>query len=269
MQKNILEKFSYHVADLSSSTQEAYVGDTRAFLSFLKDLTLAEITDKDVSRFIAKRERDGYSVASILRTISSLKVFSRFLDSVKGGQGFDIPRSLIPKKLATKIPILKDHEITNLLYVAVDSPYVSARNTLIIKFFVTLALKASEVVDLQLKDFHASQKLLVVGKRHVDLSPDLIQQLTKYVKDTRPKINVHSKYLFPSKRAEALSRKSVWRMVSDYGKRAKLHTRVTPSMLRHTCVKNFVSEGAGMSDLGLMLGYKDMYSAGRYISEFS
>jgi len=142
-----------------------------------------------------------------------------------------------------------------------DAPYSSnIRDRLILRLMANIGLRVSEVVGLKRKHFRFDEeKLLVTGKgkkqRMVPLThPELYRLAQQYTRDMEP-----NDLLFD------LERQSINALVNRYAKRAEIHIKVNPHMLRHSYAVFSIKQGMDIRNLQKILGHSSLNNTAIYL----
>jgi integrase len=152
-----------------------------------------------------------------------------------------------------------------LLLAATDSPKYRA----IFMLAYGAGLRVSEITALQVADIDSQRMLIHVregktGPRHVMLSPRVLEALRAYWKTARPK----GPSLFPGRSRSAnpsLSREAVNRVLLKVARKAGIHKRVYPHMLRHCFATHMLETGADIRSVQVLLGHARIESTTTYL----
>lgn len=149
------------------------------------------------------------------------------------------------KKLPKYLPL---NEIKALL----EAPYPNnTKDRLILRLMANAGLRVSEVINLQRKNFHFEEDLLIVrgGKGNKDRVIPLTHQTLRilaynYTEDLKPEDKLFD-----------LSRQSIYGMVVRYAKRAQIDHHINPHQLRHTFAVHTLKAGVDLRSLQKMMGH--------------
>ena len=254
---------------LAKNTFLSYQGDLEDCASFLsrkkKISSWVDVTSADLTDWIYTLSGNDYTVSSLARKLSSLRMFFRFL--IREKTRLDDPTELmLGPKLIRKIPgTLTTEEVGNLLAAPKPETPYGVRDRAILELFYSSGLRVSELSDLTLQQIDLESGLLrVVGKgskeRVTPMGQKAIGAIESYLTAARPyfvKASTGSQ-LFLSERGSAISRKMIWVLVKKYAKLAGIAKPVKPHLLRHSFATHLLSGGADLRAIQEMLGHSDI-----------
>ncbi len=293
----ILKDFlMYHetIKGHSSGTVDEYFLDLRTFFRYLKiarglvprstDLDEISIMDIDlhfvsgvtineIYDFLAFLSRDrvvnqrsrakdfGLSATTRARKIACIKSFYKYL-TVKAkllaeNPVADLDSPKTPKTLPRYLSLDESKRLLN----SVDGKN-KERDYCIICIFLNCGLRISEIVGLNINDFHADY-LRVLGKgnkeRIVYLNESTIEAINDWLIVRKSLTPAHEQALFVSNRRTRISREMVHSMVKTTLLKAGLDpTQYSSHKLRHTAATLMLQNGVDVRTLQEVLGHEHL-----------
>ncbi|GIU14496.1 tyrosine recombinase XerD [Shewanella sp. c952] len=252
---------------LSDNTLSAYRTDLRHFDRHqqLKGLKLVESSQLDVRDYLAVRFDKGFAKTSSARMMSSLRRFFGYL--VVNKQINTDPMALLESpKLARKLPdSLSEDDIDRLLSEPQTDDPIECRDKAMLELLYATGLRVSELVGLTMEQLSLRQGLVrIVGKggkeRLVPLGELAVSEVENYLKFARVELlkGKQSDVLFPSKRAQQMTRQTFWHRIKLYALRANISTELSPHTLRHAFATHLLNHGADLRVVQLLLGHSDL-----------
>ncbi|MCL1092382.1 site-specific tyrosine recombinase XerD [Shewanella kaireitica] len=252
---------------LSDNTLSAYRTDLRHFDRHqqLKGLKLVESSQFDVRDYLAVRFDKGFAKTSSARMMSSLRRFFGYL--VVNKQINTDPMALLESpKLARKLPdSLSEDDIDRLLSEPQTDDPIECRDKAMLELLYATGLRVSELVGLTMEQLSLRQGLVrIVGKggkeRLVPLGELAVSEVENYLKFARVELlkGKQSDVLFPSKRAQQMTRQTFWHRIKLYALRANISTELSPHTLRHAFATHLLNHGADLRVVQLLLGHSDL-----------
>lgn len=294
---NILKDFlMYHetIKGHSSATVDEYFFDLRTFFRFLKidrsivprgtelddisimdvnldfvdSVTLAEVYDYltflSRDRVINQNSRNkeyGLSATSRARKIASIKSFYKYLTIkaklIANNPVADLDSPKTPKSLPRYLNLEESQRLLN----SIDGKN-RERDYCIICIFLNCGLRISEIVGLNVRDYHGDN-LRVVGKgdkeRVVYLNKSTTDAIENWLIVRKTMTPEHEPALFVSNRRTRLSREMVHSMVKKNLLRAGLDpTQYSSHKLRHTAATLMLKNGVDIRTLQEVLGHEHL-----------
>ncbi len=252
---------------LSLNSLKSYKSDLIKYKDYLNRSGISgpeKVNREDITDF-AFSLRDRLSVVTISRILSSVKSFHQFLMrekvvSVDPSNLVELP------KLQKKIPsFLTAEEVGSLLKAPNLKRAQGLRARAILETMYASGLRVSELIGLGAQDINLEIGFIKCrGKgskeRIVPLGKTAGHFLKRYIDEARPKLlgDNSSSYLFLAQGGRTLSRQSVWKIIKEMVKKAKIKKEVSPHTLRHSFATHLLEGGADLRSVQEMLGHTNI-----------
>ena len=207
--------------NLAENTLSAYRRDLTMLVEWLhhRGLSLASVGSDDLQALLAERQSGGYKATSTARLLSAVRRFFQHLYREKIRP--DDPSALLASpKLPQRLPKdLSEAQVERLLQAPLVEQPLELRDKAMLEVLYATGLRVSELVGLTMSDISLRQGVLrVVGKgnkeRLVPLGEEAVLWVENYLEYGRPWLlnGVASDVLFPSQRAQQMTRQTFWRV---------------------------------------------------------
>lgn len=252
----------------SAHTVESYGDDLRQFAEFLDAQGIhapAEVTYLHVRGFLADLQKRDYAKRSVSRKLSALRSFFHYLvrEGVIPASPFQFIRT---PKLDKRLPkFLYVEEMEELLRLPDPSTPLGLRDLAVLETLYASGMRVSELVGLDVRRVDLNIGVaLVFGKgskeRYVPLGEHATDALTRYLKESRPKLasGKEGEALFLNARGTRLTDRSVRRIVDQYVSRMSETRKISPHTLRHSFATHMLEAGADLRTVQELLGHVNL-----------
>jgi len=268
---NILSSYLDYLAiekGLSRNSLEAYSHDLMDFISFFEEKGLKDlksITPKDMRIYISFLRKKNLSTKSILRKLSSIKGFFKYLQ-IKGAIEENPIIAMELPKIWKQLPqTLSLAEVTSLLSQANIKTPMGLRDQAMLEILYGAGLRVSELIGLTINDVNLEVGFLrCFGKgskeRIVPLGEVAVNCLKAYLDHARAILlkGSASTYLFITRSGEKMTRQGFWKLIRKYAKQAGIRKTISPHVLRHSFASHLLEGGADLRSVQALLGHSDI-----------
>ena len=239
----------------SNHTKRAYLGDVKQFLSICKK-EAGKVKENDIEKFIFCLYNKNISMSTILRKLSALSTFYRFLIETDKVQ--ENPFQLInrPKKEQNLPSFLSVDEV----FLLIDR-IKNERDKTIIELLYSCGLRASELTSLNRKDIQENT-VRVKGKGGKERIIPLVDRAERTLNNYLRKREVKG-ILFTNRQGKRLTTRSIQNIIKKYGL-SVLFKNISPHTLRHSIATHLLNSGVDIRIIQEFLGHASLKSTERY-----
>ena len=253
---------------LSENTVQSYRLDLTALCDWLdkQNLSLETLEPLDLQQFLGSRLEQGYKATSTARMLSAMRKLFQYLYREK--YRTDDPSAVLSSpKLPSRLPkYLTEQQVTDLLNTPDVEIPLELRDKAMLELLYATGLRVSELVGLTMSDISLRQGVVrVIGKgnkeRLVPLGEEAVYWLETYLEHGRPWLlnGVSIDVLFPSQRAQQMTRQTFWHRIKHYATLAGIDSeKLSPHVLRHAFATHLLNHGADLRVVQMLLGHSDL-----------
>ncbi len=253
---------------LSENTVQSYRLDLTALCDWLdkNDLSLETLDAVDLQGFLGERLEKGYKATSTARMLSAMRKLFQYLYREK--YRVDDPSAVLSSpKLPSRLPkYLTEQQVSDLLNTPdVDVP-LELRDKAMLELLYATGLRVTELVSLTIENMSVQQGVVrVTGKgnkeRIVPMGEEAAYWVRQFMLYGRPVLlnGQSSDVVFPSQRAQQMTRQTFWHRVKHYAILANIDAdALSPHVLRHAFATHLVNHGADLRVVQMLLGHTDL-----------
>lgn len=253
---------------LSENTVQSYRLDLTALCDWLdkNDLSLETLDAVDLQGFLGERLEKGYKATSTARMLSAMRKLFQYLYREK--YRVDDPSAVLSSpKLPSRLPkYLTEQQVSDLLNTPdVDVP-LELRDKAMLELLYATGLRVTELVSLTIENMSVQQGVVrVIGKgnkeRIVPMGEEAAYWVRQFMLYGRPVLlnGQSSDVMFPSQRAQQMTRQTFWHRVKHYAILADIDAdALSPHVLRHAFATHLVNHGADLRVVQMLLGHTDL-----------
>ena len=251
--------------NMSVHTVQAYRRDLTKFIDFIRlhDLNdFSALTPKLAIQFPAKLHAQGLGGKSIQRALSATRSFYQFLiesnkASINPFMGVRAPKA--QKKLPSTLSV---DEVAHLLSAMPDTK-LGLRDKAIIELIYSAGLRLSELVNVNIEAYQASDGMLsVMGKgnkqRLAPIGEKAKMAIETWIKIRAELISPNEDALFISQRGTRLANRTIQARLNYWAKQSGLNRKLHPHMLRHSFASHILESSGNLRAVQEMLGHANI-----------
>lgn len=263
----------------SPHTVLAYKRDLEQFRHFLTselchpDDDPAKASFADLRLWIASLSSQGMATTTLLRKISTLKTFYRWLVQHRGLSANPAARLVAPHAPHPLPRFIKPDDTDRAIAMLepFSDDFDTARNGLILVMFYSTGMREAELIGLKNSNIDTAKgELKVLGKRNkeriIPFGDELREMITHYrtLRETVP-FDKSADFFFVRKNGEELYPMLVYRVVRTELTEADVSSsKRSPHILRHSFATDMLNNGADLNAVQKLLGHESLETTQRY-----
>ncbi len=266
---DILKKYKLYLLTnkhLSDNSVDSYLLDIYKYLEYMeksKINSIKKIKKEDIYNYLKSLDNNKYSIYSVVRKISSIKTFHRYLTSMYeiNDVSIDIDTPRFYKKLPN---ILTIEEVENLLNIKLETAF-DYRNKAMLEVMYATGLRVSELVNLELNNVNLDEGYVrCFGKgnkeRIVPLGEIALKYLKIYIDDYRDSLKKRClcDKIFLNNHGKGITRQGFFIILKEIAEEKGINKNITPHMLRHSFATHLLNNGADLRSIQVMLGHSNL-----------
>ena len=267
------EAFLRDEKQASANTLSSYLRDIRqlgAYLDSHTDTNIVEASPEDLAEYIEWLRSNGKSVATVSRSIASIKNLYSTLCIKKIIKNSPATK-LVSDKSEQKLPqILTNKEVELLLEQPKCVDAKGFRDRAMLELLYATGIRVTELIDLDISDINLTAGVVRCRsrdkERFIPMYPKAVKALEDYINLVRPQMIAlpDEESLFVNVSGERMSRQGFWKIMKYYQKKAHIDKDITPHTLRHSFAAHLLENGADIHAIQEMLGHADISSTQIY-----
>ncbi len=257
------KNFSTHTLRSYKRTLSEFVAEAQE-----GNATVSGVQPSDIRAFVHGCSERGLSSSSIRQHISVLKSFFAFLYREEYTPVNIAARVVFPKPSKSLPSVSEVVALNSLIDSLPEKEPKDIRNKAMIELLYSSGLRVSELCSLQLVKVVPST-LRITGKgnktRVVPLGESAKRLLQLYIDEARPLLSKEvTSALFLNNRGNAISDRSVRRIVHNVLELIQNGAKASPHVLRHSFATHLLDEGADLQAVSEMLGHSSLSTTQQY-----
>ncbi|MFH1836922.1 MAG: tyrosine recombinase XerC [Candidatus Omnitrophota bacterium] len=243
----------------SDHTLRNYGSDLKELLSFVKKEDPKKIDHLDLRRFLAETRHRGCSKRTVVRKLSAVRSFFRFLLREKYVEN-DPSQSIFTPKIDKKLPeFLAPEETLKLLGTPKIDNVMGLRDRAILEVLYSTGVRVSELVGLNIRDIDLISGVIKVrGKGKKERLALLGMPSQKAIRTYLENRGGDDQAVFLNKNKTRLTDRSVRRMIDKYVKECSIKNKISPHSIRHSFATHLLNNGADLRSVQELLGHKNL-----------
>ena len=248
-------------------TLQAYRSDLEKFSLWLDERghSLLTVEGSVLHEYLAWRLEQGFKASSTSRLLSALRRFYQYL--IREQLREEDPTALLmgPKQGLRLPKDLSEAQVDALLQEPDPGEPLELRDKAMLELLYATGLRVSELVGLTMENVSLRQGVVrVIGKgnkeRLVPMGEEAMHWLGRYLHEGRGALLglTSSDVLFPSNRAQQMTRQTFWYRIKLYAERAAIAVDLSPHTLRHAFATHLLNHGADLRVVQMLLGHADL-----------
>ncbi|QXO17816.1 MULTISPECIES: site-specific tyrosine recombinase XerD [Vibrio] len=253
---------------LSENTLASYRNDLTKLLQWMEahNYRLDFISISGLQEYQGWLADKDYKQTSRARMLSAIRRLFQYLHREKI-RSDDPSALLVSPKLPKRLPKdLSEEQVEALLSAPNPEDPIELRDKAMLELLYATGLRVTELVSLTMENISLRQGVVrVIGKggkeRLVPMGENAIEWIETFISQGRSYLlgEQTSDVVFPSKRAQQMTRQTFWHRIKHYAIIAGIDVELlSPHVLRHAFATHLLNYGADLRVVQMLLGHSDL-----------
>jgi integrase/recombinase XerC len=226
---------------------------------------IGEVKPVMIRSWLASLKDQGVTARSLVRKISTLKSFYKYL--LKTGQIDSSPMAQVTTpKMGSRLPaFIKEEEALELgqLLATTSEDWKGLNTKMLVSLFYTTGMRLSELIQLredQIDLPRAQVKVLGKGKKEriLPLTQEMIELIAFYRDEKKKHFNADQGWLLLTEAGKKLYPRYAWALVNKVLGEATTVQQKSPHVLRHSFATHLLNNGADLNAVKELLGHSSL-----------
>lgn len=250
---------------LSPNTLSAYRSDLKQLDQFLGSISILEVEQSHIQKFLSTLLIAGNKSSSSARTLSTLRRFYRYCIRENRLQ-VDPCADVLSPKLGRPLPkAMSEQQVMDLLQAPNVEKPLGLRDRAMLELLYATGLRVSELVKITLLEVNLDVGVVrIVGKgnkeRLVPLGEQAVDWIQQYMQRARNELlkDKNTDALFVTTRGSSMTRQAFWYLIKKHALLAGINQDLSPHTLRHAFATHLINHGADLRSVQMLLGHSDL-----------
>ncbi len=253
---------------LSENTVVSYRNDLTKLLRWMNanNYRLDYISLSGLQEYQTWLSDQDYKQTSRARMLSAIRRLFQYLHREKI-RSDDPTALLVSPKLPKRLPKdLTEEQVEALLNAPDLNDPIELRDKAMLELLYATGLRVTELISLTTENISLRQGVVrVIGKggkeRLVPMGENAVEWIETFFHQGRSNLlgQQTSDVVFPSKRAQQMTRQTFWHRIKHYAVIAGIDVqKLSPHVLRHAFATHLLNHGADLRVVQMLLGHSDL-----------